>query len=131
MKILIDTNILISAIVFGGRPREFLIALKTNGHSLYVSAYIEEELKRIFSRKWPGRADALFQKYLSLGLTRLSSVRETYGALRDGNDIPILSDAVAYDMDVILTGDRDFLEAGLSHPKALSVSMLSDLLGIR
>lgn len=125
MKILIDTNILISAIVFRGRPRETLIALRADGHSLFVSEYIEQELQRIFRRKWPGRAENLFQEYLSLGLQRLPSAPETYGALRDSNDIPILSDAVFYDMDIILTGDKDFLEADLTRPKALSISALS------
>ena len=126
MKILIDTNVLISAIVFGGKPRNALISLRNNGHSLFVSAYIEEELRGIFRRKWPGRAEELFQKYLALDLKRLPSVQETYGALRDSADIPILSDAVFYDMDIILTGDKDFLEAGLKRPKAVSVSMLYD-----
>ena len=125
MKILIDTNVLISAIVFRGRPREFLVKLRADGHSLFVSAYIEAELRRIFERKWPGRAEKLFHEYLSLGLKRLSSTPETYGALRDSNDVPILSDAIFYDMDIILTGDRDFLEAGLTRPKAMSVSTLS------
>ena len=121
MKILIDTNVLISAIVFRGKPRD----VRADGHSLFVSDYIEEELRRIFFRKWPGRAEKLFQEYLSLGLERLPSASEAYGALRDSADIPILSDAVFYDMDIILTGDKDFLEAGLTRPKALSVSALS------
>lgn len=128
MKILVDTNILISAIVFGGRPREFLIKLREDGHFLFTSTYIREELRRIFSRKWRKRAEKLYCEYLRLGLHELPSVGNAYGDLRDKNDVPILSDAIAYDMDIILTGDRDFLEARLEHPKAMSVAALSDYL---
>ena len=59
----------------------------------------------------------------------LTSTDKQYGKLRDKKDVPVLSDAIYYDVDVILSGDKDFLEAGLEHPAVKSVSELWDFLG--
>ena len=47
-----------------------------------------------------------------------------YRNLRDEKDIPILNDALYYDVDVILSGDKDFIEADLEHPFVFSPSMM-------
>ena len=44
-------------------------------------------------------------------------------------DIPVLSDALYHKIDMILTGDKDFLEANLDKPLIFSPSMLCDYLG--
>jgi len=54
----------------------------------------------------------------------VDSTNMKLGDLRDKKDIPILSDAIHHGMDVILTGDKDFLEADLEKPLALSVDIL-------
>jgi predicted nucleic acid-binding protein len=41
---------------------------------------------------------------------------EDEAAIRDIKDRPILRAAVKSDTDVLITGDRDFLESGLRHP---------------
>ena len=50
------------------------------------------------------------------------------GVLRDPKDIPVLSDALYNGADVILTGDKDFLEAQLEKPLVLSPTLLLDFL---
>lgn len=45
MKILLDTNILISALVFGGQAGNLLNMLFSTDHELYVSDYIDQEFK--------------------------------------------------------------------------------------
>ena len=39
-------------------------------------------------------------------------------------DIPVLSDAIYNKVDIILTDDKDFLEANLTNPLVFSPSML-------
>lgn len=46
--------------------------------------------------------------------------------MRDAKDIPVLSDALYYQVDVILTGDKDFLEAELDKPIIYSLKMLEE-----
>jgi predicted nucleic acid-binding protein len=50
------------------------------------------------------------------------------GSLRDPKDIPVLSDALFHQVDVILSGDKDFLEADLEYPLVLSPAMMLDFL---
>ena len=128
MKIMVDTNVLISAIVFHGRPRELLVRLMESGHELFISSYIDREFRRKIRQKWPTKAEDVLTVYKSIGFKTVESVDEQNAVLRDANDIPILSDAIHYDMDIILTGDKDFLEAGLVRPKAVTVAKMFDFL---
>lgn len=43
MKIMLDTNVLISAFVFGGRAGKLLHRLLESEHVLYVSDYVDKE----------------------------------------------------------------------------------------
>ena len=40
--------------------------------------------------------------------------------LRDRKDMPILKAAVSSNADILLTGDKDFTEAGIDHPVILT-----------
>lgn len=40
--------------------------------------------------------------------------------IRDANDRPILRAAIEAKADILLTGDKDFLEFGLKNPKAIT-----------
>ncbi len=42
--------------------------------------------------------------------------------IRDAKDQPILNAAIISDVDVILTGDKDFLSLDLEHPKCLTAA---------
>ena len=129
MKILIDTNILISAFIFKGKPRKLLCKLLQNHHRVIVTSYVAREFRKTLERKWPDKAGAIYAEFLTVRFLRLTSTNTQYGKLRDEKDVPILSDAIRYDVDVILSGDKDFLEAGLEHPAVKSVSELWDFLG--
>ena len=48
--------------------------------------------------------------------------------LRDKKDVQVLCDALYYQIDVILTGDKDFLEAKLDKPLIYSPGMMFDYL---
>ena len=45
MKIMLDTNVLISAFVFGGKAGELLQELFKSKHYIYVSEYVDKEFK--------------------------------------------------------------------------------------
>ena len=42
--------------------------------------------------------------------------------IRDTNDRAIMRAAIACNVDVILTGDKDFLESGIQHPKIMTAA---------
>lgn len=124
MKILLDTNVLISAFIFGGQAGTLLNMLFDSEHELYVSDYIDKELHEKLEEKWPQKAEKVYSLYHNLNINFCSSTEENLGKLRDKKDEPVLSDAIYHKIDVILTGDRDFLEAEIERPLIYSPSMM-------
>ena len=82
-------------------------------------------MKRIFNKKFPNRLAAL-DKFLSVALLTLELVSVpteedmTETQIRDVNDRPILRAAIEAKADVLLTGDKDFLESGVKNPAIMT-----------
>ena len=53
MKILLDTNVLISAFVFGGKAGQLLEKLFDSDFELLVSDYVNKEFHDKLNEKWP------------------------------------------------------------------------------
>lgn len=128
---MLDTNVLISAFVFGGQAGKLLGILLDSEHELFVSEYVDCEFKAKLDMKWPEKAEKVYNLYHQLNIVFCSSTQEVLGKLRDAKDIPVLSDAKYHKVDLILTGDKDFLEAGLEHPLVYSPSMMLEYLESR
>ena len=133
MRIFIDTNVILSTALFpcGVAASAYRKAVSPP-HDPLISDYVISELQEVFSGKFPERIDALDAFLSRLGPTMTivptphnPVANET--ALRDMDNGPILRAAIAYGADVILTGDKDLLEANLKHPQALSPSAFINL----
>lgn len=131
MKILIDTNVLISALIFGGRARKLLEMLFDSEHKLLVSEYIDKEFKDKLDLKWPQKSEKIYQLYRTMTFDFCESTNQKLGTLRDKKDIPVLSDALYHNVDIILTGDKDFLEADLEKPIIYSPTLFYEYLKSR
>lgn len=128
MKIMLDTNVLISALVFGGQAGRLLGLLFDSEHELYVSEYVDSEFKAKLEQKWASKAQKVYALYRKLDIHFCKSTTDVLGELRDVKDIPVLSDARFHNMDLILSGDNDFLEAGLERPLVFSPAMMMEYL---
>lgn len=84
----------------------------------------DEEFQAKLQQKWPAKAEKVYQCYRTLNINFCKSTDKVLGHLRDEKDIPVLSDAIYNKVDIILTGDKDFLEANLTNPLVFSPSML-------
>lgn len=128
MRVLIDTNILISAALNSkGTPYQaFIKAVTYPNHGMVCEQNIDE-LRRIFNRKFPQKIHAL-ETFLSLALMTLELVptpveeHVSESKVRDVNDRPILRAAIHAKADILLTGDKDFLESGLATPQILTAA---------
>lgn len=115
MRVLIDTNVLISAALnVGSTPYAAYVKAATYPcHGLICEQNVEE-LRRIFNKKFPKHLAAL-DSFLSVALLTLELVPvpviedDAEPLIRDVKDRPILRAAIAADADIILTGDKDFL----------------------
>lgn len=128
MKIMLDTNVLISAFVFGGQTGHLMRILFDSEHELYVSDYIDQEFIEKLRDKWPKLAENVYNLYHQLDINFCKSTEEVLGQIRDIKDIPVLSDALYHHIDVILTGDKDFLEAEIEYPLIYSPAMMLEYL---
>ena len=126
MRVLIDTNVLISApLSANGTPfQAYVKAASYPNHGLICEQNVDE-MKRIFNKKFPQHLTAL-DKFLSVALLTLEvvpiptqeSASETQ--IRDVNDRSILRAAIDAKADVLLTGDKDFLESDVKSPAIMT-----------
>ena len=128
MRVLIDTNVLISAALSAnGVPYQAYIKAATYPNHGLICEQNVDEMKRIFNKKFPKRLAAL-DKFLSIALLTLELVPIPTDEnvlelqVRDTEDRPILRAAIEAKADVLLTGDKDFLESGLKNPKIMTPS---------
>lgn len=81
-----------------------------------------DELRRVFNRKFPTKLYAM-ERFLATALMSIEVVpvpepeTDAEQSVRDVADRPILRAAIASGVDVLLTGDKDFLESGTSTRK--------------
>ena len=114
MRVLIDTNVLISAALnANGTPfQAYAKAASYPNHGLICEQNVDE-MKRIFNKKFPNRLAAL-DRFLSTALLTLELVpvpadeNASEMKIRDVNDRSILRAAIEAKADVLLTGDKDF-----------------------
>ena len=128
MKILIDTNVLISAFVFGGKAGCLLELLFDSHYTLLISDYVDSEFKSKLEEKWSQKAEKVYSLYHTLPFVFCESSPTQQGDLRDKKDIPVLSDALYHEAEIILSGDKDFLEADLEKPLVYSPAMMYEFL---
>lgn len=55
MRIMLDTNVLISALLFPGVKMDAMMNYIFTHHQLVLSSYVVDELKRVVKRKFPGK----------------------------------------------------------------------------
>ena len=79
MKIMLDTNVLISALVFGGRAGKLLKRLFESEHELYVSDYVDQEFRAKLEMKWPDKAKQVYELFHIMDFHFCESTEEQMG----------------------------------------------------
>lgn len=120
MRVLVDTNVLISAILFPDSIPAKAILQIAKGEDLYLTSQNIQEFNRFINDKKTSLASAGQAFLEGLNFTLLPLIHETRTFIRDETDQPILNSAMAADIDYILTGDKDFLDLRLKKPRCLT-----------
>ena len=124
MRIMLDTNIFISIIVFDSKLLTKMLNDICEKHTLILSSYILEELAYIMNRKFSNKVaimdDILFNMPFEMEFTPHKLPEHNFFNIRDPKDEKVLYSAITADVDVLITGDKDFLELGIKHPKILT-----------
>jgi putative PIN family toxin of toxin-antitoxin system len=113
LKVVLDTNVLISAILFGGKPRQILEKAIRGEIGLCISEPILEELKGVLQRSKFGYSSEMIQVILTelTGISNFVNPPESINVVsEDPEDNRILECAVEADANYIVTGDFHLLK---------------------
>lgn len=125
MKVMLDTNILISAFIFKSKKMNELIERLSTKHEIIICSYTIEELEKLIDIKFKVTQKEL-KEFLTVFPFELicspASVENKLFKIRDEDDYIILHTAIIYNIDIFITGDKDFKDVDIQKPKIMSVT---------
>jgi len=111
MRVVIDTNVLVSAVVKAGKPRDVLLYVM-QFHTILSSIPMLKEYKHVL-------LSSEFDRYMSkekrtalltaLAGTEIVSIPGSLRISRDPDDDKVIETALAGSADILITGDKDIL----------------------
>lgn len=113
MIVVLDTNVWISALEFGGTPDRALYRALTQDQ-LAISDFIRAEIDRVLTQKFhrdPVELQIVLDELLAQAL-RIKVTGEVKGVCRDPKDDAILETAWRAEADYLVAGDKDLLALG-------------------
>jgi len=116
-KIFLDTNVLISAIVFDKKELELIIRCVDDSDNLFISEHILEEATCIFLKKFIeiSNIQIIKKKVYEKRIKQFQDIRDKY-------DAHVIACAKAKKCDFIITGDKDILNYDLPKIKIMKPS---------
>ena len=124
MRIMVDTNILLSASLFPNSRMDSIFEYIEREHILVISDLVIEEFIEVAGYPKFDKTEAAkeFLRKLSFDAYKTPKVVPLKGvSIRDNDDYDILFSAIKSKVDVFLTGDKDFLECDVESPKMMSL----------
>lgn len=116
MRVVLDTNVVVSGLLWRGPPRQLLDLARRNTITLYTSAVLLDELAEVLTREKfavPLAAHGLTPNGILRGYAALARtvaaplIARTVPA--DADDDAVIACALAAKASLIVTGDRDLL----------------------
>lgn len=123
MRIMLDTNVLISLMLFPNERFNGMMEYVFKEHKLVLSSLIVEELYEVVKEKFPKKTKAVDRLLSEMSYELVYAPKELKNGLfeiRDKTDYPVLYMAVIEDVDVFITGDKDFKDVKLEKPEILT-----------
>ena len=126
MQIMLDTNILISIVIFNSEKLKNMILNICDRHTLVLSSYVIQELEEVTNRKFPNKRkyldEFLFNLPYKLEYTPSTILDKRALEMRDIKDAPVLYSAIISDVDILITGDKDFKDVDIEKPEIMTAT---------
>lgn len=108
IKVILDTNIIVSSIVFGGKPRDIFDLIQENKIQAFASSFILYELEEVLTKKFNFNDEKLKDvKDLIKKNFIIISPKSTIDVIKNYPlDNKILEVAVEAKADYLITGDK-------------------------
>ncbi|MBQ6555313.1 MAG: PIN domain nuclease, partial [Firmicutes bacterium] len=95
----------------------------TQEHQLVLSSFVTDELIAVAEKKFPAK-----KKAIDIFLTGLSyefvytpkTLEKGLFEIRDIKDYPVLYTAIIENIDIFITGDKDFTDVDIEKPKIMT-----------
>ena len=90
---MLDTNVLISALLFPGSKMDAMMNCIFTQHQLVLSSYVVDELKRVVRKKFPNKEPAINKLLMMMSFEYVYTPSDMESGLfdiRDGKDYPVL-----------------------------------------
>jgi putative PIN family toxin of toxin-antitoxin system len=111
-RIVLDTNVLISAVLFGGKPRDLVRLVSGGAMRAFLSPAMLRELQDVLARPKFRLAPDLVQaivEQVQLSVTMVYPQQVVRVVDADPDDDAVIACAVAADADFLITGDTHLL----------------------
>ena len=127
MRLVLDTNVLISGLLYpGGPPSRLVKAWRAGAFDLVISDFVIDELTRIWTHlasRLKASPNALADFIDTIGvraeLLRIDAAmlaQASTAGLRDPDDLPVLALLIGSGADYLVTGDKDLLALAGAYP---------------
>jgi putative PIN family toxin of toxin-antitoxin system len=127
MRLVLDTNVLISGLLYpGGPPSRLVKAWRAGAFDLVISDFVIDELTRIWThlasrlKASPNDlADFIDTIGVRAELLRIDAAmlaQASTAGLRDPDDLPVLALLIGSGADYLVTGDKDLLALAGAYP---------------
>ena len=116
MRVVIDTNVIVSAILKSKSVPATAIRLVFDRHTLLTSLPTVEEVRRVLTKPYLRsyvNDEVLNKLYAAFSLSERVTIAKTLSACRDPMDDKFLELAVSGCADVLISGDKDLLSMGV------------------
>lgn len=129
VKVVLDTNILISAIIFGGKPNQVILLVLNERIKAITSPILLAELREVLNKKFP-----LSENDFKLTIKNIENVfrsvepKKSLKVVGDEDDNRVLEAAIEGKCNYIVTGDKELL--GLGSFKGIKIVTADRFLGI-
>lgn len=113
VRVVLDTNILFSAIAYGGKPEQVFVSVLNETIDAVTSPVLLSELQEVLSKKL-----SLPEEKIKVILAEIEEIfeiiqpKKTINTLKDEDDNRVLEAAVEGKCSYIVTGDKELLNLG-------------------
>lgn len=129
MRVMLDTNVLLSALLFPSKQMDRILTEVSMYHTLVLASVVIYELHEVIRRKFPakeGVIDSLLAKMSYELVYTPHNIAPDRFLIRDKKDYPILYTAIVEGIDIFVTGDKDFMDLQIEKPEIITPSKFAE-----
>ena len=129
MRVMVDSNILISALLFPQSRVSRILENIASQDTLVLASFVVDELRAVVARKFPGMVlivEQLLEKMSFELVYTPDHIESGLFEIRDMKDYPVLYTAMTNGVDVLVTGDKDFADVDVDMPEIMTPTQFAE-----